>query len=284
MARFLSLRGAVLALAGIGLVTLSAVGVVADDQQAVVLRMGKPDRMVNHFAPGPVAASHGAGLIAHVPVLERVVRLDRGLVGLAVPALAVRSSDQQAFNLDLSGKYRIIDPVRAVRTAGDQDGLNAQLAALLPALARAEFARIDAAHVALPGGGGAWARLRAALDARARVYGVQVVDLRVQRVTLPEAAQQAALARMKDEREALALSTGDEGVQQAMQIRSEAEVEAARIIGASASRDPEFYDFYRAMNSYETMLADPTRRDRATLILSADSAYLKQMNGRPPGR
>ncbi len=272
-----------MALAGIGLVTLSAVSVIADDQQAVVLRMGKPDRMINRFTPGTAARGAGSGLIAHVPVLERVVRLDRGLVGLAAPALAVRSSDQQGFNLDLSGKYRIIDPVRAVRTAGDQDGLTERLTALLPALAQAEFARIDAAHLALPGGDGAWQRLRAALDARARAYGAQVVDLRVQRVTLPEAAQQAALARMKDEREALALSATDEGLQQAMQIRSEAEVEAARIIGASASRDPEFYDFYRAMNSYETMLADPTRRDRTTLILSADSAYLKQMNARPRG-
>lgn len=284
MAWFPSLRGTVLALAGIGLVTLSAVSLIADDQQAIVLRMGKPDRMINRFTPAPATGGQGAGLIAHVPLLERVVRLDRGLVSLTAPALAVRSRDQQGFNLDLSGKYRIIDPVRAVRTAGDQAGLNAQLTALLPALAQAEFARIDAAHIAQPGSGGAWARLRAALDARARTYGVQVVDLRVQRVALPEAAQQAALARMKNEREALALSASDEGVQQAMQIRSEAEVEAARIIGIGASRDPEFYDFYRAMNSYETMLADPARRDRATLILSDDNAYLKQLNGRLPSR
>lgn len=281
MALSANLRAALLALGGIGLLAMASVSVIGADEQAVVLRMGTPERVVNRFAPG---GASGAGVIAHVPLIERVVRLDRTLVPFSAPDMVVRTRDQQQLHLDLLGTYRIIDPVRAVRTAGDQDKLVGDLAALLPALAQTEIGGLDAAHVPLPGASGAWQRMTAALDRRAREYGVQVVDLRVRRTALPEGAAQATLNRMKDEREAQALAISDGGLQQAMQIRSEAEVEAARIIGESAGRDSEFYDFYRAMNSYETMFGDPSRKDRATLILSPDSAYLRQMSGRPAAR
>lgn len=280
-------RAALLTLGGIGLLTMASVAVVGADEQAVVLRLGTPDRVVNRFAPGNGSGNSsgsGAGLIAHIPFAERVVRLDRQLVTLNAPDLTVRTRDQHQLHLDLIGTYRVIDPVRAVRTAGNQERLSADLAALLPGLVQAEFGALDAAALPLPGASGAWQRVTAALDRRARPLGVQVVDVRVRRAALPEGEAQAALNRMKDEREAQALAISDGGLQQALQIRSEAEVEAARIIGASAGRDGEFYDFYRAMNSYETMFGDPNRKNRATLILSPDSAYLRQMNGRPAGR
>lgn len=278
MTRSSATRAILFALFGLALLTLSAVSVVSDGEQAVILRMGRPDRVVNRFTLNHTTPSH-AGVIAHIPFLERVVRLDRTLVSFAAADLPLRSADQQQLQVSLTGKYRIIDPVRLVRTATSQDQLDHQLAALLPALAQAELGKLPAARLPLPGNDGAAQRLRAQLDAKARGLGVQIVDLRVQRANLPEPAQQVTFARMKDEREAMALSISDEGLQQALRIRSDAEIEAARIIGASAARDPEFYDFYRAMGSYETMFGNPAQRDRATLILSPDSAYLKQMNG-----
>lgn len=265
------------ALTALALLGLSSISVIAQDEQAVVLRMGKPDRMVNRFTPG---GSASPGVIFHIPFAERVVRLERSLVSFAVQGVGVRSSDGQLRQLDFSGKYRIIDPVRMVRTAGSEQQLARELAAVLPGLVQAEFGRLDAAAMALPGAVGAWQRITAALDARTRAYGVQVIDLRVQRTVLTEGALQATLARMKDDREAQALSIADSGVQQALRIRTEAEIAAARIIGEGAARDPEFYDFYRAMISYERMFADPKAKGRSTLILAPDSPYLRAMNER----
>lgn len=274
-------RSALYALAGLGLLAMASVSVIGTDEQAVVLRLGQPDRVINRYAPGK---ADGAGVVVHIPFLERVLRLDRSLVPITARDIAMRTRDQQLLHLDFLGQYRIVDPVRLARTSGDQQRLATDLATLLPGLVQAEFGDLDAGHVPLPGASGAWRRITAALDRRARAFGVQVVDLRVRRAAMPENAAQATLDRMKDEREGQALAIGDGGLQQALQIRSEAEVEAARIIGASAGRDSEFYDFYRAMNSYETMFGDPARKDRATLILSPDSAYLRQMNGRTGGR
>lgn len=270
-------RTMLFALVALVLLAVSSVSVIAQDEQAVVLRMGKPDRMVNRFTPGGGAAP---GVILHIPFVERVVRLDRSLVSFAVQGAQVRSSDGQLRQIDFSGKYRIIDPVRMVRTAGSQEQLAKELGSVLPGLVQAEFGRLDAATMALPGAGGAWRRITVALDARARAYGVQVIDLRVLRTVLTEGALQATLGRMKDDREGQALSIADNGVQQALRIRTEAEISAARIIGEGAARDPEFYDFYRAMISYERMFADPKAKDRSTLILAPDSAYLRAMNER----
>jgi membrane protease subunit HflC len=277
----LAKRTLLLVCAGIGLLAISAVSVIGDREQAVIMRLGQPDRVVNGFAANRPGIG---GVIAHLPFAERVVRLDRTLVSFKAENITVRSADQQRRNLALLGTYRITDPVRLVRTLGGEAQLNRELANILPALAQAEFGRVDADQLALPGGGGAWHRLAAQLDARARTLGVQVSDVRALQVALTEADRQTTFARMQEEREAAALSAADEGMQQALQIRSAAEVEAARIIGASAGRDPEFYDFYRAMSSYETMFADPGKRDRATLILSPDNAYLRQMNNRGGGR
>ncbi|WP_374529966.1 SPFH domain-containing protein [Novosphingobium sp.] len=270
-------RNLLFALVALFLLAISSVSVIAQNEQAVVLRLGKPDRMINRFTPG---SADGSGVIVHIPFVEQVIRLDRSLVSFAVQGVAVRSSDGQQRQLDFTGKYRIIDPVRLVNSVGSEEKLTAELASVLPALVQSEFGRLDSATMALPGADGAWQRITAALDARARAYGVQVIDLRVQRTVLTEGALQATYGRMKDDREAQALSIADNGLQQALRIRTEAEISAARIIGEGAARDPEFYDFYRAMISYERMFADPKAKGRSTLILSPDSPYLRAMNER----
>jgi membrane protease subunit HflC len=85
---------------------------------------------------------------------------------------------------------------------------------------------------------------------------------------------------MAERREGMALSLRAAGAREAQSITSQAEAEAASILQQSAGRDPDFYDFYRAMKSYEATLADPDRKDKATIILPPESGYLKQFNPR----
>ena len=60
-------------------------------------------------------------------------------------------------------------------------------------------------------------------------------------------------------------------------IRAEADAEAARIYAASYGKDPAFYDFYRAMQSYrQTFLAG---EGQSSMVLSEDSEYFRQFRG-----
>jgi membrane protease subunit HflC len=267
-------------LVALGLLGLASVSVIGEAEQAVVLRMGQPDRTINRFKPEGAQARSGAGVAFHLPLFESVARLPRGLLTLTSEGTSVRTSDMQGLVLDTAVTVRVIDPVRLVGKLGGSDRIAAEIEAWLPGLLKSELAARDSGQLQLTGAGGAAAALRAALDARLRQAGVQVIDLRIARAVLPAGAQQDTLQAMGDRREALAGEERNRGAREVQQITAEAEAESAKILEASAGRDPEFYDFYRAMKSYEAIFAHPDRKDKATIVLPPDSGYLKQFNAR----
>jgi membrane protease subunit HflC len=265
-------------LIALALLGLSSVSTVGEAEQAVILRAGEPDRVINRFKPESAETRSGAGLAFHVPLLESVVRLPRGLLTLASSGQTVRTTDMQGLVIDTAVTVRVIDPARLVRKFGSSERIDGEIQAWLPGLLKAELGKLDSGQLQLTSGGGATGRIRAALDARLRESGVQVIDLRIERAVLPAGAQQDTLQAMGDRREAIAGEERNRGVRDYQQITSQAEAEAANILQASAGRDPEFYDFYRALRSYEAVLAHPDRKDKATIVLPPDSGYLRQFN------
>jgi len=250
--------------------------IIPEDRQGVVLHMGEPAKVYNRFRLG---APSGAGLIAHWPLIEQVVLLERSLVGFSTQPQGLRSSDQQLLEISADATVRIIDPVKLVRTAGDSAKAIDQLRAILAGQMQGELGKIDAVHLAMPGSGGAALALRQSLDARARALGVQVIDVRLSGIGLPAGAMQEAFARMIEIRENKALQETARGQQEAQQIIAEGQAESARIVQAAAGKDPEFYTFWRAMRSYEGTLAPGDKKGKTTIIIGPDSEYLKQFKG-----
>jgi membrane protease subunit HflC len=93
---------------------------------------------------------------------------------------------------------------------------------------------------------------------------------------------ESAFARMRSAREQEARSIRAEGGKRAQIIRAEADAQASKIYAASFGKDPQFYDFYRAMQSYEsTFLPNGTDRGSSTtMVLSPNNEYLKEFTGR----
>lgn len=265
-----------------GLVLLMLLGgssfiIVGEDRQAVIQRMGEPHRVINRFAPGEAS---GAGIAARIPLFEQVVWLPRGLVPFSHAGKRLRSADQQWLLIDTDVTYRIIDPVKLVETLGTADKVDGQLKALLPALLDQELGKRLAGDIARPGAGGANAVLLKALDGKTRQYGIQIVDLRIARVTLDEAGLQAAYDRMRERHEGVLFSIQAASADDAARITAEAEAEAATRLQQSAAKDPEFYAFFEAMRSYEAMYGDPDRKNTTTIVLPPDSGYLKHFGGK----
>lgn len=254
------------------------VTVVPETSQAVVLRMGEPVRVVNRWSAGTPAG--GGGLLAHLPLIEQVQWVERGLFGFTAEKVQVRAADDTALLVDAAATLRAYDPVKLVSNAGSSDKAVAQLTDALRSLVQQDLGQVDATTLLLPGGGGSLARLRTALDSRARQLGVQVVDLRLTAAALPEGALQQTYERMEAERARLAAAEVESGNREAERIASEAKIDAARILGATAGQDPEFYDFYRAMRSYEVVFAGDRNPGGTTIILGPDSEYLRQFKGR----
>jgi modulator of FtsH protease HflC len=123
-------------------------------------------------------------------------------------------------------------------------------------------------------------------------YGIHVVDVRIKRLNLPEQNKQSVFARMRAERERIAMQYRAEGEEQALAIRADADkqkeeilsaaykeaervrgegdAEATRIYGAAYSKNPHFYKLLRTLESYKKTLDDKT-----TVVLSSDSELLK---------
>jgi membrane protease subunit HflC len=120
--------------------------------------------------------------------------------------------------------------------------------------------------------------IRTLLDTQARKYGAQVIDVRIKRADLPDGTPlQSAFARMKTARDQEALTIRAQGQKNAQIIRATAEADAARIYAEAYGKDPDFYDFYRAMQSYDTTFAEGGAG--SSIILSPDNAYLRQFRG-----
>ncbi|MBS0481611.1 MAG: protease modulator HflC [Proteobacteria bacterium] len=270
-------RAAMFLVGSIALLLGLCVTFVPESSQAVVLRMGDPVRVINRWKPN--SPPGGGGLVAHLPFVEQVAWVDRGLITFTAQRQPIRTADQFPLLADITATYRVFDPVKLIDQAGGPQRAGEQLRSVLGSLAQQELGQASAMTLLQPGSGGAFASLRAALDAKARPLGIQVVDVRLTASALPEAELQQTYERMDAERSRIAASEIDAGNRQAEQIAAKAQIDAARILGSTAGQDPEFYDFYRAMQSYELIFANPANKGSSTIILGSDNEYLKQFKG-----
>ncbi|MEL0210314.1 MAG: SPFH domain-containing protein, partial [Novosphingobium sp.] len=117
---------------GVALVAAaSCVKVVDETTQAVVIRLGQPERVVNRFKPNADFGQTGAGLVWRIPFVEQVIEVDKRILDLDMERQQVLSADQRRLEVDAFARFRIIDPVRMVQTAGTTERVAEQLQPIL---------------------------------------------------------------------------------------------------------------------------------------------------------
>ncbi|RNJ62504.1 MAG: protease modulator HflC [Porphyrobacter sp. IPPAS B-1204] len=257
---------------------LSSVVIVPETHQGVVVQAGKPVRVFNQFRPDVPYGQTGAGIQLRIPFLEQVQMIDRRVLDLDMERQQVLSNDQQRLQVDAYARYRIIDPVKLVERAGTERQLESQLLPILTSVLRQELGRRPFAALINAERGTAMANITKTLDAQARTYGAQVLDVRIKAADLPEGRPlDAAFTRMQTDREERATTIRAAGQRDAQIIQAEASAEAARIYADAYGKDPQFYDFYRAMQSYRKTFLQG--EGESTMVLSEDSEYFRQFKG-----
>ena len=267
----------IFALAALAILLLSSVVMISESEQAVVLRFGEPVKKINSFAPDKDFGDTGAGLVLRIPFADRLVRIDKRLLTVDMVPQQVLSTDQLRLNVDAYARFRIIDPVKMVRTAGTPERVEEQLEPILTSALRRELGKRTFQSLLTAERGEAMKKIREGLDMQAREYGAQVTDVRIKRADLPDSALESAFSRMQAAREQEAATIRAQGQKAAQIIRAEAEAEAARTYAESFGQDPGFYNFYRAMQSYDYAFSG--EGGGTTILLSPDNAYLKQFKG-----
>jgi modulator of FtsH protease HflC len=259
---------------------IASLVVVPETHQAVVIRTGNPVRVINQFRPDQPYGATGAGVAPRIPFIEEVRMIDRRVLAINMERTQVLSKDQQRLQVDAYARYRIIDPIRLVKQAGTERQLEAQLLPILTSVLRQELGRRPFASLINAERGSAMQNITATLDKQARNYGAQVLDVRIKAADLPEGSPlDAAFTRMETNRQTQAATIRAAGQRDAQIIQAEASAQAAKIYADAYGKDPRFYDFYRAMQSYrQTFLAG---EGQSTMVLSDDSEYFRQFKGQP---
>jgi modulator of FtsH protease HflC len=277
-----SLAAIGIAVAVLLVVATASVFTVSEAQQALVVRFGEV-----------VKVHKDAGLKLKAPFIEDVVFIDKRVLEVDPPTEQVILSDQKRLEVDAFARYRIVDPLvfyRAAQTEGRAEQLlgntvNASLRRVLGSVTLLALTSQERAQV--------MQNIQRQVDADAKRYGVEIVDVRIRRADLPEATSQSIYQRMRSEREREAAEFRAQGAEQAQQIRSRAERErtvilaeaqrdaqilrgqgdqqAIQIFAGAFNRDPQFYAFYRSMQAYRDSLGG----DDTTMVLSPGNDFLR---------
>lgn len=290
------LIGGATAAALAALLALNTVYVVHQTQAAVVLRLGRPARVVRD-----------PGLHAKWPLLERAVRFDIRARAVELDQVEVATADKGRLVVDSYLLYRVADPQRFHAALGDPRTADARLRDLMATSLARTVAHATTAQVVTASAGGTLAPVLApALDelrrrAAAARLGVEVVDLQLRHVEPPASEAEAIYRRMRgqgaelaaqiradgDQRKAIIVADGDrqaatlrgEAEGEALKIRGEGDAKRIAILGQAYGRDPKFARFFRQMDAYQNALA----QGDTTLILSPDTAFLRDFSKGPGG-
>lgn len=272
------------------LILLAAtVAIVPETEQAVILRFEQPVRTVNAWREGEVFGRSGAGLIFRIPFVDRLAWVNKKILDVESDNQPVLSRDQLPLEVDAFARFRIVDPLKAITSTGStsstETAVTSALQPLLGSSIRGELGNQSFATLLTPERDQVMDNIQARLQRLADQYGVRIVDVRIKHADLPQGSPlDSALKRMATARQQQAVTIRAQGQKDAQIVRASADAEAARVYAASFSKDPDFYDFYRAMQSYKhTFGADGSPDDgkgATSIILSPGNSYLRQFEGR----
>ncbi|MGV7214219.1 protease modulator HflC [Bradyrhizobium sp. UFLA05-112] len=272
------------------IVAYSSVFTVQQTEQALVVRLGEPVKVVTE-----------PGLNFKAPFVDSVISIDKRILDLENPSQEVIASDQKRLVVDAFARYRIKNALRFYQSVGSIQAANLQLTTLLNAALRRVLGEVTFITVVRDEREKLMGRIREQLDREADGYGISVVDVRIRRADLPEQNSQAVYDRMKTERQREAAEFRAQGGQKAQEIRSKADREATVIIAEANSqaeqtrgagdaertrlfadaygKDQDFFAFFRSMSAYETGLRSSDTR----YLLRPNSDFFRYF-GSPSGK
>jgi membrane protease subunit HflC len=259
---------------------------VDETKKAAVLRFGE----IVKLAEEP-------GLYFKIPFVQRVTYLEDRVLNYDIQPRDILTSDQKRLIIDNYAIWRVGDPKLFIEaTRGSL--LNAQ--SRIDDIVYSDLRNILAKHT-----------LNEIVSEKRLEYlqqvtefsrgklgkfGIVLIDVRIKRADLPTEIEKAVFSRMRSERERIAAQLRAEGEEQAKQITSNADKdkeilladarkEAEKVMGQgdaqaletyadAYNQDPEFYRFWRTLESYKIALKDGSR-----IVLSTDSDYLEFLEG-----
>ena len=270
---------------------MSSIYIIKEQERGLLLRFGAVSK-----------ADIPPGLHFKLPIAEEVKKFDARILTVDSPPEQYYTVEKKPLIVDLFAKWRIIDVPEYYRaTSGDELRARQLLTERINEGMRNQFGVRDMHEVISGQRDELMQELTAELDLIMRDdMGVEVIDVRVKKIELPQEVSSNVFTRMNSEREIEAKqyrATGEElalgiradaerqvvvieaeAYREAEQIRGDGDAASARIYAEAYGRDPEFYEFYRSINAYASIFQG--KDDMLVIDPSSDFfKYLKNDEG-----
>jgi membrane protease subunit HflC len=263
---------------------------VREGQSAILLQFGRVDR--SNFEPG---------LYFKLPFAQQVARFDSRIQTLDSQPEPYFTKEKKSVEVDFYVKWRISNNVTYYRaTTGDINQARQRLAPIIKDALRFQVNSRSLDDLISGGRKGIDKQvIDKANKATRKNLGIDVVDMRIKRIELPETVSESVYNRMRTERKQLAnelRSTGKEAGEKiranadrerqvlianaksdAAKVRGEGDAKAAAIFAGAYSQDPKFYDFYRSLRAYRKTF----KSGKSVLIINPQSKYMRYFDGAP---
>ncbi|CAO6124571.1 HflC Membrane protease subunits, stomatin/prohibitin homologs [Candidatus Pelagibacterales bacterium] len=266
-----------------GLLIYSTFFIVKETHQAIVLQLGEPKKVYKD-----------AGLYFKIPLIQNVHFLDKRVIDIDAPAEEVIALDQKRIIVDAYAKFIINDPLKFYISVGNERIAQSRLASIINAKIRGVLGKENLVNLISTNRNKLMSQITKDVAEEAKDFGIDVIDVRIKRADLPSANSEAIFKRMQTERTREAKEFRAQGFEVGQTIKSIADKEVAiiladarktaqitrgegdglrnKIFADAFGRDPEFFSFYRAMQSYEKSLISGSE---TSLVLSPDSEFFR---------
>ncbi len=257
-------------------------------QYALVFQLGEVKRVITE-----------PGLNFKIPMIQNVRFFDNRILTLDnnEPERFITSEKKNVL-VDSFIKWRIVDPkLYYISVGGDEARAKTRLNQTVNAGLREEFGKRTVHDVISGERDQIMEDMRVKADADSRKIGVQIVDVRLKRVELPNEVSDAVYRRMEAERKRVANELRSEGAAEAEKIRADADrqreviiadayrdaqkikgegdAQATAIYAQAFNQNPDFYAFYRSLEAYRGSF----RSKNDVLVVEPNSDFFKYMNG-----
>ncbi|WP_456273785.1 protease modulator HflC [Bacillus sp. AK031] len=241
------------------------------------------------------------GLSYKIPFIQSVSTLPKYQMTYDVSEAEINTKDKKRMMIDNYAVWRIEDPKKMISNARNVINAEARMEEFIYSVVRAELGKLKYVEI-INDEKSARGSLNDKITERVNEllengnFGIAVKDIRMKRTDLPETNERAVYTAMISEREKTAqeyLSRGDAQKQRIMAdtdrevtellakakadanvIRAEGESAAAKIYNQSFSKDPEFYQLFRTLESYKKTVDGET-----VIVLPSNSPYAQVLSG-----
>ena len=241
-----------------------------------------------------VEADYDPGIYFQIPIINNVKKFDSRILTMDTPSERFLTAEKKNVIVNSFAKWRIVDPKTFyTATAGDERQAIARMASIINNELKGQIASKNMREVI----SGERATIMQVVTDNAGVkirdLGIELIDVRVKKVELPENVSNNVYRRMATERQTVAKEFRSRGEEQAKQIRANADRQreeilaeayrkseeirgegdavAAKTYADAYNQDKEFYSFYRSMKAYENSFGN----NQDMILLSPESDFFK---------